>query len=132
MLKIRLLGQFNVEAEGQALEIPSRPAQSLLAYLALHAGMAQRREKLAGLFWPEAPESNARGNLRHTLWRVRKLLGVCPQTRRDYLSADDLTLMFDATTVYWLDVAALERKSSDSEPVEQLLEIVSLYRGELP
>ena len=131
MLKIRLLGQFNVEAEGQALELPSRPAQSLLAYLVLHAGMAQRREKLAELFWPEAPESNARRNLRHALWRVRKLLGICPQTRRDYLSADDLTLMFDATTTYWLDVAALERKSSDSEPVERLLEIVSLYRGEL-
>jgi hypothetical protein len=50
MLEIRLLGQFNIVAEGQPLELPSRPAQSLLAYLALHAGTAQRREKLAGMF----------------------------------------------------------------------------------
>ena len=62
-LRIYLLGQFNLQANDRSLDLPSRPAQSLLAYLALNAGISQRREKLAGLLWPEASDSNARGYL---------------------------------------------------------------------
>jgi hypothetical protein len=51
VLEIRLLGQFQVNLDGSAVEINSRPAQGLLAYLALNAGAAQRREKVAGLHW---------------------------------------------------------------------------------
>ena len=40
MLKIRLPGQFDVQLNDEPVEIPSRPAQSLLAYLMLHAGTA--------------------------------------------------------------------------------------------
>ena len=34
-LKIYLLGQFRLQADDQSVELPSRPAQSLLAYLVL-------------------------------------------------------------------------------------------------
>jgi DNA-binding SARP family transcriptional activator len=75
MLEVRLLGQFSLKVGDKTVDLPSRPAQSLLAYLLLQAGTAQRREKLAGLFWPDATETNARSNLRHALWRIRKVLG---------------------------------------------------------
>jgi DNA-binding SARP family transcriptional activator len=107
MLQIRLFGQFSVDTEGQSVEMPSRTAQSLLAYLVLHAGMAQRREKLAGMFWSEATETNARSNLRHALWRIRKVIGVSPQTGRDYLNADDLTITFQTNNDCWLDTAPM-------------------------
>ena len=76
-LKIYLLGQFKLQAcvqqaDDQPIELPSRPAQSLLAYLALNAGVTQRREKLANLLWPDTSESNARSYLRQALWRIRK------------------------------------------------------------
>jgi hypothetical protein len=48
MPHIHLLGQFNVQLNGKAVEIPSRPAQSLLVYLMLNTSTAQRRERLAG------------------------------------------------------------------------------------
>jgi DNA-binding SARP family transcriptional activator len=32
------------------------------------------RERLAGLLWPDSSEGNARSNLRHELWRLRKAL----------------------------------------------------------
>ncbi|MFN8453584.1 MAG: hypothetical protein U0401_02755, partial [Anaerolineae bacterium] len=131
MLKISLLGQFNLQVDGQTIDLPSRPAQSLLAYLALHAGTAQRREKLAGLLWPETTESNARSNLRHALWRIRKTLSPNPQTSSDYFEADDFAITFAANHSYWLDTALLEQKVSQSEPVEELIKAVSLYRGEL-
>src|SRR6185503_16824392 len=131
MLEIRLLGQFTVDAEGLPVEMLSRPAQSLLAYLALHAGTAQRREKLAGMFWPEATESNARSNLRHALWRTRKAIGASSQTERDYLEADDLTITFETNGDCWLDVAILEQKSSESGSTDALIEAVLVYRGDL-
>ena len=60
MLEIHLFGRFEILLDGQALEIPSRPAQALLAYLALHPGIAHRRERLAGLLWPKSDERKAR------------------------------------------------------------------------
>jgi DNA-binding SARP family transcriptional activator len=71
-LEVRLLGQFDLQYNGQQIIIPSRPAQSLLAYLALNAGVSHRREKLAGLLWPETTDANARGYLRKALWLIRK------------------------------------------------------------
>ncbi len=37
----------------------SDKAQALLAYLAVEADRPQRRERLAGLLWPDAPERRA-------------------------------------------------------------------------
>ena len=74
MLKVRLFGKFDVRGNGKPITIPSRPAQSLFAYLILTAGTSHRREKLAGMLWPDSLEETARDNLRHALWRVRKAL----------------------------------------------------------
>jgi len=62
VLDVRLLGEFKVNLDGQTVEIPSRPMQSLLAYLILNAGTAYRREKLAGQLWPDSDEDKARHN----------------------------------------------------------------------
>ena len=75
MLEIRLLGQFDVRLDGKGVAITTRNAQSLLAFLALHLGNAFRREKLAGLLWPERPEAAARSNLAHVLANLRHAIG---------------------------------------------------------
>jgi DNA-binding SARP family transcriptional activator len=67
MLEIRVLGQFELRLDNETVVLHSRPAQSLLAYLALSAGTAHRREKLAGLLWPDSDDDNARNSLRHAL-----------------------------------------------------------------
>jgi DNA-binding SARP family transcriptional activator len=67
MLEIRLLGQFNLRQDGVPIELPSRPARTLLAYLVLTLGIRHPRERLAGLLWPDSSESNARKNLRQAL-----------------------------------------------------------------
>ena len=72
VLNIQLLGQFNLRYGDCPIELPSRPAQSLLAYLALTTGIRHRRERLAALLWPDATESNSRSYLRQALWRIRK------------------------------------------------------------
>ena len=94
-LKIFLLGQFKLQANDITFELPSRPAQSLLAYLALNAGITQRREKLAGLLWPEANESNARSYLRQALWRIRKSLDSASLISENFLKLGDIEVFFD-------------------------------------
>src|SRR5512141_196486 len=100
MLEVRLLGKFKVNHRGTAISITSRPAQSLFAYLILSAGTSHRREKLAGLLWPDSREETARDNLRHALWRIRKALEAASSAR--FLHADDLAIKFEASSNYWL------------------------------
>ena len=126
MIKIRLLGQFDLRLNGKPVEIPSRPAQSLLAYLALTAGITHRRERLAGLIWPDIPELDARRNLRRALWHIRKAAeGQAP------LRADDITVAFDARPDVWVDVLVVSQKFNAEKTVEELIQIVSAYGGEL-
>ena len=105
-LQVRLLGKFEVSRDGKTMPINSRPAQSLFAYLILSAGTSHRREKLAGLLWPDSLEETARGNLRHALWQIRKSLPSNPKV--EYLVTDDLSIAFNASDEYWLDAAELE------------------------
>ena len=128
MLEIRLLGQFNLRLNNRPIDLPSRPAQSLLAYLALKPGTPYRRERLAGLLWPDATDANARSYLRQALWRIRKALESAP---RDYLLTDDLTIAFAAEADYWLDVAVLEQDVSAQSPTDKLVCPLEVYHGEL-
>ncbi len=130
MLEVRLLGQFDVRRDEAPLLIPSRPAQALFAYLILNAGTTYRREKLAGLLWPDTTEANARSYLRHELWRVRKAIESGAPGRRKYLIVDEITIGFDALAEYWLDAALLEATSPEAS-ASDLIETLSVYRGEL-
>lgn len=128
MLEIRLLGTFDIKDGNKALNIASRPAQSLFAYLVLSAGTSHRREKLAGMLWPDSLEETARDNLRHALWRIRKALPPKPKT--DYLLADDVSITFNDSSEYWLDTAELERLNENASS-DELMAVLSYYQGEL-
>jgi WD40 repeat protein/class 3 adenylate cyclase len=108
--------------------IPTRTAQSLFAYLVLTAGTPHRREKLAGTFWPNTTDDNARKNLRQELWRIRKAFSVQQFSTDEYLIAEELTIAFNRSAPHWLDVAQLERPEID---LESLTANLALYQGEL-
>ena len=95
-----------------------------MAYLLLNRDAVHRRARLAGLFWPDTGESNARNNLRHALWRLRKAIG------HDYLLTDNISVTFDVNSDYWLDAAVLESTINDERPVDELIEAVAVYDGE--
>ena len=128
MLTVRLLGTFDVRHEGKTITITSRPAQSLFAYLILNAGASHRREKLAGMLWPDSLEETARDNLRHALWRMRKAFpsGASAQ----YVLANDLSIGFNASAPYWFDAAQVENLSEDAS-ADELMAVLLEYRGEL-
>jgi predicted ATPase/DNA-binding SARP family transcriptional activator len=128
MLEVRLLGTFDIRYKKKPISISSRPAQSLFAYLILKAGTSHRREKLAGMLWPDSLEETARDNLRHALWRVRKALSS--QTKGEYLLVDDLSIAFNASAEYWLDAAEVE-KLTETTSADKLMTVLSAYQGEL-
>lgn len=115
MLEIRLLGQFDVRLDGKTVGVPTRPAQSLLAYLFLNSGVSHRREKLAGLLWPDASDANARSNLRHELWRLRKAIETGLPTGREFILADEIGIAVNPRADYWLDVDVLEKGSDGAD-----------------
>ena len=129
-LKIHLLGQFKLANDEQPLDLPSRPAQSLLAYLALNPGFAHRREKLAGVLWPDSTEINARNYLRQALWRIRKTLESGDLNWEDYLEINKISATFLERADYWLDVGGLLQKEAELS-IEQLSEVLQHYQGEL-
>ncbi len=119
MLEIRLLGQFNLKRNGASVEVTARSAQSLLSYLVLNTGIIHRREKLAGMLWPEATETNARSYLRKALWQVRKSLAADNQGGEEYLLSDDISISFISNADYWLDVDALGNKPIKTISIEE-------------
>lgn len=128
MLEVRLLGAFEIRAGGRLVDLPSRPAQSLFAYLILNAGSLHRRERLAGLLWPASTEESARNNLRQALWKIRAALTGLEDEDRPYLLADNFTIGFNREASYHLDVAKLEE---DADQADSLIAVVAAYGGEL-
>jgi non-specific serine/threonine protein kinase len=128
LIEVRLLGAFSVKSGRKAVTLTSRPAQSLFAYLILNAGTAFRREKLAGMLWPDSTEEAARDYLRHALWRIRKALQEAAAA--SHLEADDLTIGFNAAADIMLDTATVKGAAGAAD-VEALKQALSAYGGEL-
>jgi DNA-binding SARP family transcriptional activator len=129
VLAVKLLGQFEVRLDGIAIDIPSRTEQSLLAFLISNPGTSFRREQLAGMFWPESSDENAKGYLRQATWRLRKALkDASPQTP-DIIHSNKINLAFNHNISFWVDALALEK--GQGQTVQELLEETSLYQGEL-
>lgn len=128
MLTARLLGQYEIRRDKKPVNLPTRAAQSLFAFLLLHPHQPQRREMLAGQFWPDTTEDNARSNLRHALWRVRKALDAGADDR---LESDSLAVVYHPQPGDWLDVDQLESCPEDESNLTRLLQAVSAYGGEL-
>jgi DNA-binding SARP family transcriptional activator len=133
MLEVRLMGGFEVKRDDRPVAITSRSAQSLFAYLILNAGTAHRREKLAGLLWPDSTEENARDYLRHGLWKLRKAIEKksSKNVENSYILTDDISVSFNSEAPYSLDTATIENIEAEHVATDELTNALSLYEGEL-
>ena len=76
-LALHLLGSPRIECDGTPIEIDTRKAVALIAYLVV-TGQRHGRDILATLLWPEYDQPHARGALRRTLSTLNKALaGDC-------------------------------------------------------
>jgi DNA-binding SARP family transcriptional activator len=126
-VRLTLLGGFEARlASGDAVSLPTKKAQALLAYLGLRPGQAHQRDKLAALLWGERSDGHARDGLRHALVVLRKALaGVQPPA----LQSEGQMLTLNPAVVE-VDVAAFERCVREGTP-KALERAAELYRGDL-
>jgi DNA-binding SARP family transcriptional activator/predicted ATPase len=133
-LTISLLGPPRVERDGVPVEVDTRKATALLAYLAVTA-QGQNRDSLAGLLWPEYQQARARAALRRTLSTLKKALGGrWLVVRGDLVDLDRTHLSLDVENFHEL-LAATSRhghERSDACPrcIGPLSEAVDLHRGD--
>ncbi|MFB9732473.1 ATP-binding protein [Ornithinimicrobium kibberense] len=140
-MRFLLLGErAAVQQDGSAA--PSSPRTvSLVAYLAVHAGVPQPRATVAAALWPDTPGPQALTNLRRELHHLRRLFAGdgCLQ-----VTATDLTWHDGpGCTVDLLDLratvtglrAAVEGARPAGAPEETLLalgrDLLGTYRGDL-
>jgi len=143
-LSIRLLGPLQVTLDGEPVTgFESDKVRALLAYLAVEQGAPQRREKLAGMLWPDWPERSARTNLRRALANLRKALGD-HQAAPPFLHISHQAIQFNRTSDAWVDVIACQdplsvyhpqptgaaRPKTEPQAIPQMEEVVALYRGD--
>lgn len=126
-LNLTLLGGFRARlASGVTVTLPTRKAQALLAYLALHTDQPQSREKLAWLLWSETAEEHARHSLRQTILSLKKALSPIPAPTL-VLEGDDVALNLSSIDV---DAVAFEKLVS-ARDAESLAAAADLYSGDL-
>ena len=136
--RIRLLGGFLVEHDGQALApIPSTTARGLFAFLVAHRDRRHTRDLLVGTFWPDQPESAGRRRLSQALWQLQTAL---LEIKRPGISIETTPsdVSFVTSERCWVDVAAFDdhlvvAATAAADPhreIDQLEAAVTLYRGE--
>jgi DNA-binding SARP family transcriptional activator len=126
-IRLTLLGGFEARlSAGETINLPTKKAQALLAYLGLQPGHAHQRDKLAALLWGETNEQHARDGFRHALVTLRKSLGG---VRPEAVHVEGQTLALNPAAVE-VDVATFQQRVAAGTPgaLEQAAE---LYRGDL-
>ncbi|AUY53139.1 BTAD domain-containing putative transcriptional regulator [Streptomyces sp. CB01881] len=81
--ELRLFDGFELRSGSERLVLPLN-SQRLIALLALR--VSTTRGQAGGILWPEAPERQAGGRLRTTLWRVRSTGPAIVERRGGQLS----------------------------------------------
>ncbi len=124
MLRVCILGELQLELNGQPLALPRRrPARVLLAWLALHPGM-HARSTVAGRLWPNVLDESARVSLRSALAALRGAIGP---TTNDVLPATRAEIGLAGRPGVWVDVHEFDRLLFEQRAQAAL----GLCRGEL-
>lgn len=123
-LRISLLGTPLVEFQGRPLDVDTRKATAMLAYLAV-TGHPQSREVVAALLWPEFDIDRSRAALRRTLSTLRAALGD------RFVAADRTSIALDLDGA-WFDLAQFRRTAADPSAGSAALgRAADLHRGDL-
>ncbi len=142
-LNVHLLGDPRVVCNELAVE--SRLPHStllLLAYLLIYRNRHHSRDSLAGLFWGDHAQPQARNCLNTAIWRLRSVLEPKGTPRGTFLVAmPSGAVGFNVDNALWLDVAIFETQLGLllAQPVQtmaaddaaSLASALGLYTGDL-
>jgi DNA-binding SARP family transcriptional activator/predicted ATPase len=134
-LALYLLGPPRIERDGVPIQVDTRKAIALLAYIAV-TEESHRRASLINLLWPEYDHTRGRAALRRTLYALRKALAG------DWLEVDREEIGLAPGAGIWVDVDKFRRHlaacKAHGHPASQvcpacvapLTDAVALYHGD--
>jgi DNA-binding SARP family transcriptional activator/tetratricopeptide (TPR) repeat protein len=137
VLHVSLLGEQSItDDRGGIVRVRSSRAVVLVAFLVMHAGSPQARQRIAGLFWPESTDAQALTNLRRELHHLRHVLGDEPSlvvASRDLGWRDTKTCRVDVRVFDIERKAALAAAAAGDDDGILLgaTAAITAYRGEL-
>ena len=137
VLHVSLLGEQAItDDRGGSVRARSSRAVVLVAFLVVHAGTQQARQRIAGLFWPESTDSQALTNLRRELHHLRQILEgerSLEVTSRDLCWRDTTTCRVDLRVFDIERNAALAAAAAgdDDGILLHAAAAIGAYRGEL-
>ncbi len=128
-LALSLLGPFQLLLDGAPVtDFESDRVRALLAFLAVEADKPHRRERLAGLLWPDWSDRSALANLRNALSSLRRTIGD-RKTSTPVLLVDRETIQFNSTSGISVDAQDFRTLVATEPSTEALEQAVGLYRG---
>lgn len=121
MLSFRFLGAPQLEKNNRSIELDTRKAIALAAYLAL-TQTAHQRDELAAFFYPEADSPRARAALRRTLSSLKTALGESVLE----VERETIALNLERVRVDVIEFRELSRRKDEAS----LARAAQLYRGD--
>ncbi len=134
-LKLSWLGAPIIEINHHPINMETRKAAALLAYLSL-SSEALPRDMLAAFLWPEYDQTHAFGNLRRTLSSIQHSLGhgILVSTREKIGLNFEINFWRDTEEFFNLQKPVHKHNhleiSQCSECVDRLKKAAALYRGD--
>ena len=117
VLRVRVLGEFAVERDGERVVLSGGPAR-LLAFLAVCRGL-HPRDAVSARFWPDSSPAAARTSLRAAVFALRRAAGD------DVLAASRCSI--GLSDEVWVDVVECTRATERGD----LTDAAALCRGVL-
>ena len=134
-LRIVLLGeQAIVDDATGAVRSRSARTLALAAFLTVHAGAPQTRQRIAALFWPDSTDAQALTNLRRELHNLRHALAGEPcltVTARDLCWHDGGAVHVDLRVFCRESDAARDTAGDDEAVLAHADAALAVYRGDL-
>ena len=137
-VRIRLLGGFDVEVDGQLIPASAwrlRKASELVKVLAITPGHRLHREQAMEQLWPDRPADAALNNLHQALRVARTALSVTDEAGQRILVLRDGVLSLSPNGGLWVDAeafaSAVREAATVASGLAAHLAARELYRGEL-
>jgi len=127
-LSFRLLGTFEVERDGQQVELGGQKQRAVLAILCMNAGHVVSIDSLVDLLWGEEPPKTAVTSLQNFISQLRKALGVNAVVTK----SPGYVLQVDPARVDINEFERLVREARSLEPADaakKLEQALELWRG---